>query len=342
MLFALAAAALPLPRAGVEWLYSSHFYARLQPVVTALSNIVPFALLDLLALVSLAWVVGAAVADLVKDRWTRAAGRFLLRTATLAAAAYLVFLVMWGLNYRRVALVDRLPFDAALVTPAAARQAALRAADELNRLHETAHADGWPTATAADPVLVDALHRADRALGGRGIVVPARPKVSLADWYFRRASVAGMTDPFFLETLVESDLLPFERPFVVAHEWSHLAGLADEGEANFLGWLACVQASEPSQYSGWLFLYQELLGTVRGRDRADAMARLGPGPRRDLQAISARLRREVSPRVQSAGWQVYDRYLRANGVEAGTASYSEVVRFVLGVPLDANWKPIRQ
>jgi hypothetical protein len=43
-----------------------------------------------------------------------------------------------------------------------------------------------------------------------------------------------MTDPFFLETLVASDVLPFERPFLVAHEWSHLAGIADEGEANFV------------------------------------------------------------------------------------------------------------
>ena len=71
-----------------------------------------------------------------------------------------------------------------------------------------------------------------------------------------------MTDPYFLETLVSSQLLPFERPFVLAHEWSHLTGLADEGDANFLGWLACVRAAPPQQYSGWLFLYSRSVGHV--------------------------------------------------------------------------------
>jgi hypothetical protein len=338
---AILAAALPLPRVAVERVYSAGLYARLQPIATALSNQVPFALIDLLILVAVGWLAGATIVDFVKGPRLRAAGRSGLRAASVAAAAYFAFLVMWGLNYRRVPLVEKLPFDVSRLSSDTASRYAARAVDELNRLHDRAHAEGWPASFAIDPLLIDALQRADRSLGGPGRVVPGRPKASLADWYFRRASVAGMTDPFFLETLVESDLLPFERPFVVAHEWSHLAGLADEGEANFLGWLACVQASEPSQYSGWLFLYQELLATVRGRDRADVAARLGPGPRRDLQAVRARLAREVSPRVQSAGWQVYDRYLRANGVHAGAASYSEVVRFVLGVPLDAAWKPVR-
>ena len=96
-------------------------------------------------------------------------------------------------------------------------------------------------------------------------VVPARPKRTLLDWYFRRAGVDGMTDPFFLETLVVGSVLPFERAFVVAHEWSHLAGITDEGEANFTAWLTCVRGAPANAYSGWLFLYSELAGAVRGR-----------------------------------------------------------------------------
>jgi len=60
---------------------------------------------------------------------------------------------------------------------------------------------------------------------------------------------------------------------------------------------------------------------------------LGAGPRQDLRAISARLTRDVRPQVSAAGWQVYDKYLKANRVEAGTASYEQVVRLVLGTEL---------
>jgi hypothetical protein len=169
-----------------------------------------------------------------------------------------------------------------------------------------------------------------RELGTTGETVPARPKHTLLDLYFRPAGVSGMTDPFFLETLVESDLLPVERPFVVAHEWSHLAGFADEGEANFGGWLTCARGNAAAQYSGWLFLFGELANAVSRDDRASLIGRLDRGPRDDLRAIAARLARDVKPQVSAAGWRVYDQYLKANRVEAGTASYAQVVRLVLG------------
>src|SRR5206468_10189256 len=139
-------------------------------------------------------------------------------------------------------------------------------------------------------------------------------KRSLLDWYIRRAAVSGMTDPFFLETLVASDVLAFERPFVTAHEWSHLAGIADEGEANFVSWLACIRGSAADRYSGWLFLYQELLSSLDRPAQTAVAARLGPGPRADLHASRERLLRNVNPRVASAGWRLYDSYLKANRV----------------------------
>ena len=149
-----------------------------------------------------------------------------------------------------------------------------------------------------------------------------------------------MIDPFFLETLVATGLLPFERPFVVAHEWSHLAGFADEGEANFVGWLTCLHASPGAQYSGWLFLYSEVVDSLRPRrDRTEVLARLAPGPREDLQAITDRVRREVDPRLAAVGWRAYDRYLKANRIEVGTASYAQVVRLALGVRFADGWVP---
>ena len=36
-----------------------------------------------------------------------------------------------------------------------------------------------------------------------------------------------------------------------------IAGYADESEANFISWLACVRASPAAQYSGWL-AYQHI------------------------------------------------------------------------------------
>jgi hypothetical protein len=338
VVLAIAAALAPVPRALIERFYSSGPYGIFQRLVTFVSNLAPFAILDVLLIAVIAWWVAFALRDVARSRF-RAVPAIVLRTLVWSAAIYLVFLAAWGLNYRRVRLVDALNVDASRVSPESVLHAADLAVARLNALHDRADAEGWPEAGAIDPALAGAFGQAMDAIGRRRPLV-ARPKHSLLDWYFQRAAVAGMTDPFFLETLIAGDLLPFERPFTVAHEWGHLAGLADEGEANFAGWLACQRGSVGDQYSGWLFLYGELSGASGGRERARLAAALASGPRDDLRAVRDRLARHVNKRVAAAGWQAYDSYLKANRVEAGAASYEDVVRLVLGARLANGRAPL--
>jgi Protein of unknown function (DUF3810) len=333
---ALAAGLVPLPAGAVDRVYSRGVYAHLQPLLTRASNATAIAWLDILILAVAAAFVVLAWRDARGARPIRAAGRVLRRTIVVAAVAYLGFLAAWGLNYRRVPIADALGFDEGRVTPDAAAAAAAFAVDRVNALHDAAHAAGFPAADAIDPALVAGLHHAVADLARGTAIAPARPKRTLFDWYFRRAGVDGMTDPFFLETLIASDVLPFERPFVVAHEWSHLAGFTDEGEANFVGWLTCLRSPPAAQYSGWLFLYSELAGAIGGRAAATLATRLAPGPRADLKSVRDRYVRHVNPRVAAAGWGAYDAYLRANRVEAGTRSYAQVVRLALGVQLPSG------
>src|SRR6202140_150149 len=313
VLVAAAAALAPVPPALVERAYSTSLYLRLQRVVTSTSNLVPFALFDALIIVTLAaWLIAIGVDHVRHHRaWTGILARLLLRTVVWAAGFYLVFLLVWGLNYRRVPLADKLRFDPHLISSDAAMSLATAAAGQLNALHDRAHEMDWPQLPAVDPSLAASLDRTGGERGPTPPAVPGLPKVTLLDPYFRRAGVEGMTDPYFLETMVQSDVLPFERSFIVAHEWAHLAGFADESEANFVGWLTCVRASIPDRYSGWLFLYGELARAVRPRDRGELSARLAPGPLADIQAIALRLQRQMNPTVAAAGWRVYDRFLKA-------------------------------
>jgi hypothetical protein len=261
------------------------------------------------------------------------------RTVVTAAAAYLAFLLVWGLNYRRPPLTDRVAFEPTRVSRAAALSFAADTVSQLNALFARAHGEGWPAPNVVDQALSDAFSRTQRALGTPWQARPARPKTTIFDLYFRRAGVAGMTDPYFLETLVASDLLPFERPLVIAHEWSHLAGINDEGEANFVGWVTCMQASAHDRYSAWLFLFDELAGVLPAGDMRKAAATLGEGPRADLQAIRARMQRNVSPAMSQAGWRVYDGYLKANRIPEGAASYAGVIRLLTGTEFEPGWIP---
>lgn len=334
--FAMAAALVPLPAAEIERYYSSAIFPMLQRVVTDLSNRASIALVDLLLIVCAAWFIGQTVQTMVsalKTGWLRPVMRWLARVAVASALLYLAFYVMWGLNYQRLRLIEKVRFDPAAVSPEAARALAIASVDEINALYPSAHA--WDLMNQpVDPSLARAFEEAERALHVARPARPGRPKPSMLDPYFKAAGVAGMTDPYFLETLVVSDLVPFERSHVIAHEWSHLAGFADEGEANFVGWLTCTKGSAAARYSGWMFLYGEVAAGLSDGDRRAIGDRLDPGPRADLRAAFERARRNVRPRVADAGWRVYDRYLKANRVAAGKDSYRDVVRLVLGVRLE--------
>ena len=91
---------------------------------------------------AVAWI-GLAARDFVHVRGPlRVVLRAVARTIVWSAGAYLAFLLLWGFNYRRVRLVEALPFDAARVTPEAVAQAATIAVDRVNALYEPGRADG--------------------------------------------------------------------------------------------------------------------------------------------------------------------------------------------------------
>jgi hypothetical protein len=330
---ALAGLVLPIPATAVERYYSSLVFPWLQARLTSASNLSSVAWFDLFVVVAGTGLLVRCVADLMSRRVPVALVRIVLRLATVGAIVYLAFLATWGLNYRREPLRQKVPYTQERVTPDAALTLARETLGQVNATHARAHAEGWPSPDGIDPRLAASFAETTKALGFPDGIVPGRPKHSLLDLYFRRAGVAGMTDPFFLETLIASDALPFERPQIVAHEWAHLAGVTDEGEANFVGWLSAARAGTAHRYSAWLFLYTEIVGMLPNDAARELNANLAAGPRDDLRAMRERHEREVSPRLSMAGWQVYDKYLKANQVQAGTASYAEVVQLILGTGL---------
>jgi hypothetical protein len=187
--------------------------------------------------------------------------------------------------------------------------------------------------------LAPAFAEAQRALGAAHLATAGRPKVSILSPFFRLASVDGMINPLGLEVLVNPEVLPVERPFVVAHEWGHLAGWARESEASFVGWVTCLQGDELARYSAWLDLYFRVSGDLPPARARVIASDLGEGPRRDLVAINARLA-HAQPVLQRASWAVYDRFLKANRVPEGIRSYDEAVTLLAGTRFDPTGKPV--
>jgi hypothetical protein len=342
---ALAAAVVPIDSRLVERWYSTWVFPSIQHVLTPVSNLVPFALLDVLAAGGLCGVLFVSVRSVLlarrKKRWQPIVTT-LARLVTSSALVYLLFLALWGLNYRRVAMADRLVLERNSGSGREISELGRTSVKHLNALYAAAHQEGWRISPWREHRLRNAFEAVLLRLSDATPAVPGRMKSSLLGPYFRWTSVDGMINPFGLEAIANPDLLPFEQPFVAAHEWAHLAGYADESEASFVGFLTCIGAATPAAYSGWLFLYWQINSEVGTAERKQLSAELQDGPRRDIAAVAARLRRGEVPVLRDAGWRVYDQYLKANRIEEGVRSYSLVLTLLTRTQFKDGWTPIRR
>jgi hypothetical protein len=353
----------------VERYFSNGYYPGVQRSLASVSNRIPFTVSDVL-IVLLAiglpgwWVI--RIRSAASGRRAVVVGRLAFGTAALAAAVFLLFQALWGLNYLREPLTNKLDYDRSRVTETAAIQLADLGVTELNALTTAAHRSAWPDRQEWSKRLQSPFEQAVADLGNSGGTRLSRPKTSLFNFYLSAAGIDGFTNPFGMEIVLDSRLLPQEQPFAIAHEWAHLAGFADESEANFIALITCLRSEDLSvRYAGWLSVYPSLahaaasnaaLHNAAPSDPASSNAaasnsagdnkderpnrpQLAKEVSSDLAAIQKRRLERVKTWVSGAEWRIYDRFLKANGVQAGIESYDLFIELALGTRFAPTWIP---
>ena len=333
IVLAWIAAAAPLPSAWVEHGYANGMFAALNRAFTPLADRVPFAVSD---------VEGAAVLIAVVVWWVRTIRRaprgrkrrtvlaLLAHTAGFAALGIVLFELVWGINYRRTTVAQRVQYSEARVTNDAVARFSERIVRTLNADVAAAHAetlDREKLRAAFEPVV--------RRLGDDWDVAVAVPKTTVLQPYYDAAGIGGQYSPFAFETLLNATFLPVEAPRALAHEWAHVGGFTNEGDANYIGTLTCLRSNDPLiRYSGAYWTYGELPEAQRRRLRLD------PRVIADFRAGRERFLRHYEPQIFALQWRFYDRYLRSSGVAGGVASYGQFLKLLVGTQLDDKGLPL--
>lgn len=323
----------PLPRDWIENQYANGLFAAMNRAFVPLANRVPFAIGDLEAIVAIValtvWWTRSLRGTPRKER-RRMLLALLAHTAGWAAVGVVAFETLWGLNYRRDTISARIDYEPSRVTDTAVARFSERIVGILNHDVGAAHAEKLDLAKlreAYEPVVA--------RLGDRWDVAVSVPKTTLLQPYYEAAGIGGQYQPFGFETLLNASFLEVERPRALAHEWAHVGGFTDEGDANFIGTLACLRSNDPLiRYSGAFWTYGELPASER------AKLRLDPRVIADFEASRERFLRHYKPQIFAVQWNLYDRFLRANHVAGGVASYGYFLRLLVGTPLDATGLPM--
>jgi len=323
------------PSGWVEERYTNGFYLGLDRIVRAVTERVPFAVGDVLLLVAIAalfawWVLA------IRNRATRRRRLISLLSQTAAALAviYIWFVVFWGLNYDRVPVSDKVVVRPTEVDSQHVDAFGNRVARMLSADVAAAHKEGGAQA-AVIAGLQPTFEAAIRRLGDDASVSQPPVKPTIFDFMLGSTGDSGFMDPWTHEVNLYSGQFFFERPATFAHEWAHVAGFADESEANYIAVLTCINSSDAlARYSGWLLVWFNLGSNVH------VTQRVAPQVARDVRAIQERLRQQVKPAVARAQAVAYDRYLKANRVREGIDSYRMFVRWMTGATYDAQGLPI--
>lgn len=331
----------------VEALYARSLGPFVVRPLSHLTGLLPFSLVELIGLSYAVWLLVLGVrAGLAVGRRRRSPRNAVLggglRLARDAGVLVGLFYVLWGFNYARRPLSERLEWPAfGEPEVESLRDMAAEAVDAANRAYIEIHGSddaGQPTAMRdyreLDRALEEGWSRAGELLdlpqSVRKRYGPTKPL--LFSPIVARMGIAGFYFPWTAEANLLRDSPVVSRAHGMAHEKAHQRGIGPESEASFLGFLAAALAPHQyARYSAWVFAQSQLLRVLVAVDRdlaREVAATRVPGIGRDLEDLEAYWDqfRGVGADI---GRAVNDRYLRANRVHGGIQSYGRSVRLLI-------------
>ena len=334
----VAACAIKALEPTARWIevhYSNGAYPIIDRAVRTITGPIPLCVGDVLFLVTVVSLVRYWIVAWRGSRGARARtfGVVVLRTVAVACAIFVWFDLSWAYNYARVPLSEKVAVHDERTDEDSVAAFADRASDRLSQLADAAHRERVDDANFArrlQPTFDATIAR----LGDRATFPPPRVKPTFFQPMMALSASNGFTDPWTHEVNLDATAYPYERPAIYAHEWAHIAGFADESEANFISVIACTTSHDALlAYSGWILVWFNLPSDVHVSHRMSRTAY------DDIMAIRARYVKNVNTHVEQVQRVAYDRYLKSNHVKAGYGSYRLFIRWMTGADFDSAGLP---
>ncbi len=169
-----------------------------------------------------------------------------------------------------------------------------------------------------------------------------RPKPLAASDFFTQQYMTGYYFPFSMEANYNDVMYIMNYPATMCHELAHLRGYIFEDEANFIGFLACVQSEDVLfQYAGYLsvlnYLDNDFYRAVgRDSEKYFQQERILPQVSVDNVYVTQDEWDRINGKalidtetVDEVSDTFTDTTLKVNGVSDGMLSYNRVVRLLL-------------
>jgi len=322
---------------AVEHVYSTGIYPVIAITLRLITAWVPFSIGDILYAAAVIWLLVRLVIliALLFKRKASWKGFFygLAKTAIKVLWIYLIFNILWGLNYNRYGISYQLKLNPGKYTTDDLKSLT---ADLVQKINVSRRAIG--DTNVAYPAYKEIFAKAASAYDNVQVTFPFLRHTGLSvkrsiyskwDNYF---GFLGYYNPFTGEAQVNTDVPPFVIPYTTCHEMAHQLGYGSESEANFVGYLSATASNdEIFHYSAYFDLFSYANGELYARDTAAARNNyriLDTLVKRDYHIYRRFLLAHKNP-VEPIISRFYGEYLKANNQPKGIETYNEVVAWLI-------------
>ena len=238
-----------------------------------------------------------------------------LNLVAFSSILYFLFYFLWGLNYFKPSLVDKLN---------------IKSEYEFNVLDETINRVIFEINKESSSISED-INKSDifNLLNTNASNI----KKSIIPDIFLYQKVSGHYIPFTSEAIFIDKIPLVDMPIVILHEQAHQSGYANEGEASFIAFSKAINNEEPYiRYSGYFYALINLLNEIskKNSDKLDNyITKLDEKVISDIKKVQNFWSKYSNSFLDKAQNYIYDLYLKSNNQEAGIMTYGEVSIYII-------------
>ena len=238
-----------------------------------------------------------------------------LNLVAFSSILYFLFYFLWGLNYFKPSLVDKLN---------------IKSEYEFNVLDETINKVIFEINKESSFISED-INKSD--IFNLINTTASNIKKSIIPDIFLYQKVSGHYIPFTSEAIFVDKIPLVDMPIVILHEQAHQSGYANEGEASFIAFSKAINDKDPYiRYSGYFYALINLLNEIskKNSDKLDDyITKLDEKVISDIKKVQNFWSKYSNSFLDKAQNYIYDLYLKSNNQEAGIMTYGEVSLYII-------------
>lgn len=336
-----------LAKGGQGWVekyYARGIHAFFENTIGKLVSLLPFSLTEWLVVFAILGAIGYAVfvvISLCKNRaaWKGILYRTFINVICTASMAYFLFVITMGLSYYRAPASQFIELDVREYSVRELTEVTFWLAQKAGETRAVLPEDENGVMVLTDESFWEISAQAQACFNKisdtyEGIgKVSARSKPMVFSKALSCVMTTGVYFPYTFETNINVDVNDFTIPSTMCHELAHVKGFMREDEANFLGFLACMQSDRADfQYSGYMLAFGYALNQLASEDyeAATAVAQtVQAGVVRDDEAESRYWSQYRNTVVSNTAGEIYETYLESNNQSEGLKSYGKMLDLVI-------------